>query len=136
GSIQSSGLKASGASRRGTCMAIWQARSEASKPSIRPAPLSPAKSRFQVVSTPLASGETMPNPVTTTLRIGSLGLLLSERADVSIKTSTPARMLFRSDRFESELRLLFSSLFVAQIDLARAKTKNFAIILVANLRVA
>jgi hypothetical protein len=69
-------------------MAILQARSDASNPLIGPAPLSPASKRFQVSSTPLASGETMPNPVTTTLRIGSLGLLLSELTDASLQRQT------------------------------------------------
>src|ERR1700734_1190896 len=44
GSIQSSGLKASGAFPRGTCAAIWQGRSETSKFSTRPAPDSLARS--------------------------------------------------------------------------------------------
>src|SRR5271154_713100 len=66
GSIQSSGLKASGALPRGTGAAIWQGRSETSKFSTRPAPDSLARSRRHVASTPEAIGLTMPRPVTTT----------------------------------------------------------------------
>jgi len=55
-------------SPRGTCAAIWHGRSSISKPWMRPKPFSPAINRFQEVSIPPPSGETMPRPVTTTLR--------------------------------------------------------------------
>src|SRR5205085_7995004 len=53
-------------SPRGTWQAILQVRSETSKDSILLAPLSPPRMRFQLGSTPQASGDTMPRPVTTT----------------------------------------------------------------------
>ena len=46
-----------------------QARSAVSKLSIFAPPLSPARSRCQLASTPQPSGETIPTPVTTTRRI-------------------------------------------------------------------
>src|SRR5271165_1211554 len=72
GSIQSSGRKASAASPRGTCAAIWQARSDTSKFSTLAAPDSPARSRRHVCSTPQANGLTMPSPVTTTRLMRSI----------------------------------------------------------------
>ncbi len=66
GSIHSSGRKASGASPRGTCAAILQGRSDTSNVSTLAAAASPSIRRFQVASTPQASGDTMPRPVTTT----------------------------------------------------------------------
>src|SRR3954452_20597197 len=51
--------------------AMRQARSETSKVSIFRAPLSLARMRFQVGSTPQPSGDTMPRPVTTTRLISS-----------------------------------------------------------------
>src|SRR5690606_29320657 len=65
GSIQSSGLNAPSPSR-GIGMAILQGRSETSNFSILRAADSPFRIRFQVVSTPHPSGDTMPKPVTTT----------------------------------------------------------------------
>src|SRR3954453_5530234 len=46
--------------------AMLLVRSETSTPSIFLAPLSLLRMRFQVVSTPQPSGDTMPRPVTTT----------------------------------------------------------------------
>src|SRR5579883_1915841 len=67
GSIHSSGLNVPFVpSPRGIMQAIWLGRSETSNVSIFLAPLSPARSRFQVGSMPQPSGETMPRPVTTT----------------------------------------------------------------------
>src|SRR5436309_5521580 len=57
-------------SPRGIIPAILHGRSETSNVSTRPKPFSPAISRRQFVSTPQPSGDTMPSPVTTTLRIG------------------------------------------------------------------
>src|ERR1700730_14624528 len=72
GSIHWSGLKLPlSSSPRGTGMAILQGKSETSNPSMRRAPLGPANKRLQLGSTPQASGETMPRPVTTTLRIST-----------------------------------------------------------------
>src|SRR5271166_7171278 len=75
GSIQSSGLKVPfEPSPRGIWPAIWHGRSETSKFSTRPIPLSPASSRCHVGSTPQASGVSIPRPVTTTrLIIGAPG---------------------------------------------------------------
>src|SRR5215469_12283883 len=67
GSIHWSGLKLlSEPSPRGTTQAILLGRSETSKVSIFRAPLAPLRIRFQVGSTPQASGDTIPRPVTTT----------------------------------------------------------------------
>src|SRR5271154_2208320 len=67
GSIHRSALKLpSEPSPRGIWPAILQGRSETSKFSMRAIPLSPARSRCHVGSTPQASGVTMPRPVTTT----------------------------------------------------------------------
>src|SRR3990167_7587163 len=52
--------------------AILQEISDTSNRSILRAPLSPASRRRHVVSTPQASGVTMPRPVTTTRLISSL----------------------------------------------------------------
>src|SRR5690242_4770519 len=51
--------------------AILLGRSETSKVSILRAPLWPSRMRFQVVSTPQPSGDTMPRPVTTTRLMSS-----------------------------------------------------------------
>src|SRR4051794_30149086 len=70
GSIHLSGSKVSLLpSPSGSGQAILQGRSETSKASMRLAPLSPFSKRFHVASTPLASGVTMPRPVTTTRRM-------------------------------------------------------------------
>src|ERR1700704_5291616 len=72
GSIHWSGLKEpSLPSPRGITQAIRLVRSDTSNVSIFLAPLSLLRIRFQVVSTPQPSGDTMPRPVTTTRLISS-----------------------------------------------------------------
>ena len=56
---------------------IFTGRSETSYDSIRRMPDSPASSRDQVCSTPLARGVTMPSPVTTTRLIVAASFLTS-----------------------------------------------------------
>src|SRR4051794_1495850 len=71
-SIQWSALKVPAVpSPRGITQATLAEMSETSKWSTFFAPLWPARRRFQVSSTPQASGETMPIPVTTTRLITS-----------------------------------------------------------------
>src|SRR5579864_453485 len=76
GSIQRSGSKVpSDPSPRGTWAAILLGMSATSNFSMRLTPLRPAMSRCHVGSMPLASGVTMPRPVTTTrLIIGTPGI--------------------------------------------------------------
>ena len=62
---------------RGTKLAIWQERSDASNASMRRAPLFPSSNRFHDASTPQPKGVTRPRPVTTTRRM--LGPRLSNR---------------------------------------------------------
>ncbi len=70
GSIQSSGLKLpSDPSPYGTSQAYFVTTPDASNRVIGPAPDCPSSRRDQVSSTPQASGVTIPNPVTTTLRM-------------------------------------------------------------------
>src|SRR5947209_6293740 len=81
GSIHLSGLKVpSEPSPRGMIPAILQGKSDTSKVSTRPKPFSPATSRRQFVSTPQPSGDTMPSPVTTTLRIRSAHSARAQRS--------------------------------------------------------
>src|SRR5260370_4253032 len=96
GSIQSSGLKASGALPRGACAAIWQGRSETSKFSTRAAPDSPATSRRHVASTPHASGVTMPRPVTATRLMRSV----PSSNDAALALCAPSRVAGRPQRDE------------------------------------
>src|ERR1700736_3124078 len=72
GSIHWSGLNVPALpSPRGITQAIRLVRSDTSNVSIFLAPLSLLRMRFQVVSTPQPSGDTMPRPVTTTRLISS-----------------------------------------------------------------
>jgi hypothetical protein len=55
-----------------TSPAIWEVKAEASKRVMRVMPEAPARMFFQASGTPLPTGEMMPSPVTTTLRLAKL----------------------------------------------------------------
>src|SRR6185437_11481952 len=105
GSIHWSGLKlASEPSPRGTTQAILLGRSETSKVSIFRAPLAPLRIRFQVGSTPQASGDTIPRPVTTTRLMHATPALMGRpatrsRPAVSARSGRPCRYRARASAF-------------------------------------
>src|SRR5690554_3565286 len=97
GSIQSSGLNAPSPSR-GTGMAILQGRSETSNFSILRAADSPFRIRFQVVSTPHPSGDTMPKPVTTTRLMPMLSPTINRRPPINYRPVGPQARTGRRER--------------------------------------
>src|ERR1700737_2688806 len=95
-------------SPRGTMQAMRLVRSETSNVSILPAPLSLLRIRFQVVSTPQPSGETMPSPVTTTRLISSTPANYSRPTTRNRWTARPRSVRLRQHRAgASAFRVLF-----------------------------
>src|ERR1700737_2108760 len=109
GSIHWSGLNVPSApSPRGITQAIRLVRSETSNVSIFLAPLSLLRMRFQVVSTPQPSGETMPSPVTTTRLISSTPAHDSRPTTRNRWTARPRSVRLRQHRAgASAFRVLF-----------------------------